>query len=263
VEHGSTQSISGRRAGGRRGDNTALYSTPTLDASQQLIGQRYPKAQSPPALPPTHLAPPCIVSARRRALFLATTATMCRAICIAAPHLDAPAECSSPTSVLPTSRPRRSAVEKVHYEQDAYEPRTYPSIPTLYPPHRRWFRTRRIKILTGCGVAAYRFWQQQCVPPRRHHNSACLVQASAVEAHLPVRSHSPFDMPQRVNDHRANVAYRVAMHPLLTLTIHPRRCAGWRQCTQRPAPSCCSQRARRPPTQCARRSTRTCRRAWT
>jgi hypothetical protein len=194
---------------------------------------------------------------------------MCRAICIASPQLDAPAECSSPTSVLPTSRPRRSAVEKVHYEQDAYEPRTYPTIPTLeglYPPggfEQRWHQDSTPRFLCV-------FWRR-CGPGSSGNSSVFRLVATTIlrgsSTPLPWKLIFRYALPlrhaSRVNDSRANVAYRVAMHPMLTLTIHTRRRAGWRQCTQRPVPSCCSQRARRPPTQCARRSTRTCRRAWT
>ena len=98
------------------------------------------------------------VPTRRRAaafrdhLFTVTvsTVTMCRAICIA-PHED---PSYSPTLALPTRRPRRSAVEKVHYEQDVCEPRTYPPYRRLNASlaPRPLFRTTASRFVLTSGV---------------------------------------------------------------------------------------------------------------
>ena len=124
------------------------FPTPILNASHPIGSELAQKAQN--CIKVLLVSP---VPTRRRAAAFRDhlfTVTMCRAICIAS-HED---PSYSPTLALPTRRPRRSAVEKVHYEQDVCEPRTYPPYRRLNASHapRPLFRTTASRFVLTSGV---------------------------------------------------------------------------------------------------------------
>ena len=120
-------------------------------------------------------------------------------------------------------------MEKVHYEQDVCEPRTYPPYRRLNASHaprplfRPWAVSNdciKIRADIRC-YGAYRLERQhQRVPPHDHHHPAWIVHAAALEGHLPVRGFDvtcPSACPT-VNDYRAR--HRVGsrcIRPLTTL----------------------------------------------
>jgi hypothetical protein len=90
--------------------------------------------------------------------------------------------------------PHRSAVERVHYEADAYEPRTSP------PPDEREtnlsYTAAEIddEELRTCRCER----QHRCIPPRAHH-PARRVHATRAEAHMWRRASDPRDSSTRAD----------------------------------------------------------------